>query len=367
MMRTLLTVSILLLFSTGLTAEAAVLQVGNNGLDGPGCGSKIAPCRSITRAIDLAAPGDTIVVGPGRYGDLDRDGTLGEANEEGPETGAVIVIDKAVTVESSTGAVWTIIDVAGFNRVAVRVTASGARFGRAKKGFTLFDSTGNGVAIESASNVAVEGNHAILTNGGFLASGTGGGHVIQGNVASANALGVALFSAGGGIALGNLAVANTGAGFVAGGDGSQRFEGNVALGNDSFGFDAGLHEEAVLVGNVAAGNQQGVFGGSGTTVTITGLAAIGNVQGGVHNQNTANMSLTASNLVGNGVKAIGGSANCGTINESFPLTVENVFWGAAGGPGDDPADDVCDLTTGSTTIGTIAPKPFKVKTKVPTF
>ena len=368
MMRTLLTISTFFISLAGVaSADAAVLQVANNGLDGPTCGTKTAPCRSITRAIDLAAAGDTIVVGPGRYGDLDRDGTLGEANEEGPEIGAVVLIDKAVTVESSTGAVWTIIDVAGFNRVAVRITASGARFGRAKKGFTLFDSSGNGVAIaDPASNVAVEGNHAILTNSGFLAGGTGGGHVIEGNVASANALGVGLASAGGGVARSNLAVANTGDGFAAGGTGSQRFEGNVAIAND-FGFTGGLYDEAVLVGNVAVGNREGLRGGNGAALSVTGFAAIANRQAGVHNQGTTTVSVTASNLIGNGTQAIGGSPNCGTITETPPLTATNVFWGAATGPGDDPADDVCDLGAGVTTVAPFATKPFKIKTKVPTF
>lgn len=368
MMRTLLAVSMLLLSSTGPTADAAVLQVANNGLDGPACGSKTAPCRSITRAVDLAAPGDTIVVGPGRYGDLDRDGTLGEANEEGPEIAALIVIDKAVTVESVTGAPSTIIDVAGFNRAAVRITASGARFGRAKKGFTLFDSFGNGVSIEDpASNVVVEGNHAILTNSGFLAGGTGGGNVIAGNVASANALGVGLASAGGAVARSNLAVANTGDGFAAGGTGTQRFEGNVALANEDFGFTGGLYDEAVLVGNVAVGNREGLRGGNGGALTVTGFAAIANRQAGVHNQGTTTVSVTASNLIGNGTQSIGGSFNCGTITETPPLTAANVFWGAATGPGDDPADDVCDVGAGATAVTPFATKPFKIKTKVPTF
>lgn len=368
MMRTMCMLSMLLLVSTGLTAEAAVLQVANNGLDGPACGGKTAPCRSITRAVDLAAPGDTIVVGPGRYGDLDRDGTLGEANEEGPEIAALILIDKAVTVESVTGAASTIIDVAGFNRAAVRITASGARFGRAKKGFTLFDSFGNGVAIEDpASNVTVEGNLAILTNSGFLAGGTGGGNVIAGNVASANALGVGLASAGGAVARSNLAVASTADGFAAGGTGSQRFEGNVALANEEFGFTAGLYDEAVLVGNVAIGNREGLRGGNGGALGVTGFAAIANRQAGVHNQGTTTVSVTASNLIGNGTQSIGGSFNCGTITETPPLTATDVFWGAATGPGDDPADDVCDLGSGTTTVAPFATKPFKIKTKVPAF
>jgi hypothetical protein len=58
----------------GSPVFAATLLVAAGGLDADGCGTKAAPCRSITRAVGNAAPGDKIVVGPGRYGDLDADG-----------------------------------------------------------------------------------------------------------------------------------------------------------------------------------------------------------------------------------------------------------------------------------------------------
>jgi hypothetical protein len=364
-MRTTLA-SLLLLAATASTVSAATLQVANNGLDAPGCGTKAAPCRSITRALAAAANGDTIVVGPGRYGDLDRDGTLGEAGEEGTAVGALIVVDKAVSILSSTGAVWTIIDVAGFNRDAVRITASGARFGKAKKGFTLFDAGSDGVSIEDvAANVVVEGNLAVRTGNGFTTSGTGGGHVIVGNVASAGGAGVLLGSAGGGTARSNLAVANTGSGYDGGGTGLQRFEGNVATANGSFGFIATLSTDVAIAAGAAVGNVQGVFGGNGDRLIVSGLAALGNLESGVHNQGTTTMSVTTSNLVGNGARALGGGLNCGTANEALPLATANVFWGAASGPGDDPADDVCDLLAGVTTVDAVATKPFKIKTKVP--
>jgi len=366
MRTTTLPILLLLLVVTTSPVSAATFQVANNGLDAPGCGTKAAPCRSITRALAAAATGDTIVVGPGRYGDLDRDGTLGEPGEEGPEIAAAIEIDKPVSVVSSTGAVWTIIDVAGVNRTAVRITASGARFGKAKKGFTLFDASGAGVSIENAaSNVVVEGNLAVRTNGAFSTSGTGGGHVLAGNVASANGAGFLLGSAGGGTARANLAVANTGTGYEGGGAGPQRFVGNVATANDAFGFSASLSTDVAIAGGAAVGNAQGVFGGNGDRFTLSGLAVLANVEGGVHNQNTATMAVTTSNLVGNGPKALGGRLNCGTLNEAFPLAATNVFWGAADGPGDDPADDVCDLLAGVTTVDLVAAKPFKIKTKVP--
>ena len=63
-------------------ASAATLLVANNGVDSPTCGPA-EPCRSLARAIANAVAGDTIVVGPGRYGDLNGDGTLGNAAGEG--------------------------------------------------------------------------------------------------------------------------------------------------------------------------------------------------------------------------------------------------------------------------------------------
>jgi hypothetical protein len=364
-MRTTLS-TLLLLVTTATPVAAATLQVANNGLDAAGCGTKAVPCRSITRALAAAASGDTIVVGPGRYGDLDRDGTLGEAGEEAPAVGALIVVDKAVSIVSSTGAVWTIVDVAGLDRAAVRITASGARFGKAKKGFTLFDGTSNGVSIEAAAaNVVVEGNLAVRMGNGFATSGTGGGHVIVGNVASAGGAGVLLGSAGGGTARSNLAVANTGSGYDGGGTGLQRFEGDVATANGAFGFLATLSTDVAIAGGAAVGNAQGVFGGNGDRLIVSGLAALANVEAGVHNQGTTTMSVTTSNLVGNGARALGGALNCGAANEALPLAAINVFWGAATGPGDDPADDVCDLLAGVTTTDPVATKPFKIKTKAP--
>jgi len=41
------------------------------------------------------------------------------------------------------------------------------------------------------------------------------------------------------------------------------------------------------------------------------------------------------------------------------------FWGAATGPGGDPADLICDLDGGVGTVGALAAKPFKIKVKIP--
>ena len=82
------------------SAQAKSVFVAGTGLDGPACGAKAAPCRSITNALASAAPGDTILVGPGKYGDLNNDGAL---DDPGDETGAlgcdcVLAVNKPVTL-----------------------------------------------------------------------------------------------------------------------------------------------------------------------------------------------------------------------------------------------------------------------------
>ena len=106
-----------LLFAVAPRAGAATRYVSDIGSDGPGCGLALtSACRSITQAIDLANPGDTILVGPGRYGDLNRNGILGEAGEElgyltpPASCSCVLRIEKQVIVISSGGAAVTMID-----------------------------------------------------------------------------------------------------------------------------------------------------------------------------------------------------------------------------------------------------------------
>ena len=95
-------------------ARGATRYVADTGTDGPACGLDAATaCRSITQAIALAAPGETILVGPGRYGDLNRNGVLGDI--AGEETGShacgcVLSINKTVIVISSAGTAVTTID-----------------------------------------------------------------------------------------------------------------------------------------------------------------------------------------------------------------------------------------------------------------
>ena len=74
-----------LLATAGGTSFAATRFVSNHGVDGPTCGDAATPCRSITRGITNAVAGDTIEVGPGRYGDVDFDGAFSSPGDEPAE------------------------------------------------------------------------------------------------------------------------------------------------------------------------------------------------------------------------------------------------------------------------------------------
>ncbi len=83
----LLTIGLFVL-GAGTFVEAKVLYVANNGLDSASCGLLASPCRSLTQAIANASANDRIIVGPGRYGDLNEDRILGNSpGEENPPGG----------------------------------------------------------------------------------------------------------------------------------------------------------------------------------------------------------------------------------------------------------------------------------------
>src|SRR5438445_1136067 len=114
LMRRLLSFTAAIVLAAAPAARPATFYAANDGNDGPShclCGGKAGPCRSITCAITRAAPGDKIIVGPGVYGDLNANGTPGEAGEETPSPGCncVLSINKPVVVVSSGGAAATVI------------------------------------------------------------------------------------------------------------------------------------------------------------------------------------------------------------------------------------------------------------------
>ena len=144
--------------------ETRTLHVANNAVDSPACGSSAAPCRSISQAIANAESGELLLVGPGRYGDVNRNGVLGEPDEEPVLSDGcicMILVDKRLTIVSRDGAAATTIDLNGQNPAAVSIVASGVVFGAPQGGFTLTGSRlGGGFVIDAAEHVRVIGNMA---------------------------------------------------------------------------------------------------------------------------------------------------------------------------------------------------------------
>jgi hypothetical protein len=266
------------LFLTTMSNAATKLTVSNYGTDSLTCGSADSPCRSISQAIQNAGSGDTIIVGPGRYGSLNNDGAFTNPGDEHPSnTGGMVDVSKAVTIVSRDGADVTLID-AGTNLLScVTIEASGAVFGAKAKGFTLLQGSEGVLILAGASHVTVEGNRAV-GNGSIGFETTSG--------SSSNQF------------IGNVACACQNDGFSVVGFG-HLLQGNVAVGNTAHGFhDFG--QDILFIQNVASGNHgEGLdtFNGGDTATAIVGSSFIGNVEYGVDVDGP--FTLTENNIYGN--------------------------------------------------------------------
>ena len=318
------------------------LFVANNGVDSSACGSQINPCRSITQGIANASPGDKIIVGPGTYGDLDGDGILGETGEETSTgcVGCMLGIHKPVTLTSSDGAAATIIDArTAFYSHNVRITADGVVFGAPGQGFTVTSTAandldiafGNGVVIDS-DGVNVQGNQIVHfeTEASRSPAGYGiyafGLAQIEGNQVSGWGTGIA----------GNPNTTIKQNAVQSNEYGIQTFgstvTGNIVIGNRNSGIS--LYDDSSVVGNTILGNTStGIFiFDSGVTGTIE-----------------------SNNIFGNG---------CGMNASTGGVLATNNYWGAATGPGADPADDVCGSGGATATTTPFATKAFSVKVSI---
>jgi Periplasmic copper-binding protein (NosD) len=383
------------------TARGGTITVASDGVDGPTCGGKKTPCRSIGRAIANAGAGDKVIVGPGHYGDLNDDGTLGEAGEEklfppgtcgGVGVQTVVCIDKPIALLSRDGAATTVIDARTVPQDdTVVVTAPGASLGAAKKGFNVIGNPmfGNAVLLVGSGG-SVVGNRITGRNGmavdgmGHLVKGnqvsgaefvgvgaSGSTHQVVGNeIIDNGGQGISLFKCMGCRIVGNL-VARSGSNGVEMFDesGGLVVEGNVATANGGHGFAARRLNDigtlnVVFRGNLASRNLGAGFFLDGTNLTLTGNAAIGNAIAGVQIDTLSDPpALVNNNFIGNG-GTDGGL--CGVLTlTSQPVAATGSYWGAATGPGPRPADAACSNTAAAVVTEPFATKPRKVKPKLP--
>jgi hypothetical protein len=309
-----------LMLAVPAIVAAATLNVSNTGVDGSTCGG-VGSCRSITRAVANAAPGDSIVVGPGLYSaDLDGDGIGNEPGEEA----TIIFLDKPLRITSKFGASSTLVRNAGF-----WVTTSGVVLGKLNNGFTITPSQIPVVVIDGSIagnferlDVRVEGN-VITLEGDFFAG-----------IFAANTRGRLEHNRviGRGECINGLYLTNSW---------------DVIARNVAMGCETGFHQDAGatvarLVRNTAIGNGTGF--NIGKSAEFTGNAAIGNGFAGVVLSPNAQVPLFRDNAF------IASHENCGVFNDSsLMLDASGNYWGAATGPGPDPADTICD-GAGSVTV-----------------
>jgi hypothetical protein len=389
---------LLVLCGTVSLAQAANFHVANNGVDSPTCGEVDAPCRSISRAIANANDRDKIVVGPGRYGDLNGNGTV-EPGEEAAEVGfgcdCLIKVNKRLSLESSDGAGATMIDEGSTNVAhGIRIQVNGVIVGKKKKGFTFnrlltIDHGTSDVTVEDnvcsgCDGISVNGSgHSVIGNLTTSLFVAGDDHTIRENFANGNGSNfIFVISGTGHLVTGNL-VSFTGFGGVFGFmvDGSgHRITQNTTIGMPiGFEIDGTGH---VLTGNVinnGAGygievngidhqiTENIITGYKSAGLHVSGFGhevrrnfIVGNPGFGIIAETNA-VTITGNNIFGNDTIVTSIGINCGLFNNTgTSLMAPNNFWGAASGPGPDPADAVCNSSSSTTTVAPVATHQFNI-------
>jgi len=356
-------------------AWAGKIRVETNGVDTDTCGTKTAPCRTITRALAHAPEGGTIVVGPGRYGDLDGDGTLGEAEEENPEDCGFCVLEvtKRVTIVSRAGAGATIITGGNEISIGVRISADRVVFGRKKRGFTLVGSDLIAVSV-FGDHVRVAGNFATAGNTSYEAKGAHAVFGANSSIGNSNN-GFILRSESRPTLVGNRAIGNghgssiNARGISTVGAGAT-IVGNVASANESLGIGS-IRGGDAIVKNVIVGNRvdpgnsgTGILVGVETPIHPTEPTLIkqnlilGNSGPGVFAYTDAATTIEKNVIYGNDW-----ADNCGALNQSgVEMRTTKNFWGLPIGPGIDPADELC-ATIGIVVAGQPATRQARIRVR----
>ncbi len=328
--------------------QAATLYVSAFGFDSPTCGAPGMPCRSISQAIDNAQAEDTLIVGPGHYGDANGDGDFKDPGDEDAALSGnchcLVNVDKPLTILSSHGAKDTVIDAAGSDLNGVKLSANHIIFGKCDQGFTIKNALGDqqeqgrGLYAQQISKFHVAGN--LATNNkyyGFLLFEVTDG-VLRGNVALDNKTGVRIDGAS--ILVENNHSRQNTVGFSAielGGD--VELKQNHARDNLSIGVNLGAGVD--FIGNTVNNNgERGISVGEGEAST---LVLWNNIY-----DNALSITNNTNSLY-----------NCGLTNMSQgTVRISQNYWGSPSGPGPDPADAVCDHTGSASPATPFVPTPF---------
>jgi len=309
-----------------------------------------APCRSIGRAIEAAAAGDTVEVGPGLYGDVDGDGAFTSSGDERPSTTGcrnLLRITKSVTVISRAGASQTIIAPRWPNEQLtfcsiVSIESSTVTFGTKDHGFTLTSSNGNDVLQASfhtgamavlvtaaAAEAAIGGNFLVFNSVGARIEGPDA--VVTDNLFQSNYNGLGVYGP------------------------RATITGN-AIEDSQIGIYA-TGAEADVSGNMICANRLfGVLLASGGGHRVAGNNVLGNGIG-VEIDDIAVGTINGNNIFGNADTLLG---NGGLVSRAAAdIDSSNNYWGGPG-IGSDPQD--ADYSLGSGTVDSLpnSPVPFAI-------
>jgi hypothetical protein len=376
------------LFVAGLAILGAVapamsrdLYVRNSGLDSAHCGFPQDACRTINRAIAHAAAGDNVWVGPGRYGDLNGDGDLNDAQEEHlQKIGTVlcmICITKSIHLYSLFGPEVTQITApASQNPVGIAlvyVIASDVTIGSLGHGFTFrggdrsVEAEGTLDWVRVIGNIAVQGG-----NTAFSFSSLGRGLIVANNRAiDSSVRGFMIYGGADAWIYRNIVDGAGYAGFwVVSGEGKPHQVVENVASNSLYGFL--VEQRTLMKNNSAISNHVGIrLPGEDSAfpaaTQIFGNTIAGNDYAGIEIQAASpGMAINRNNIYGNGAAGLnslaGSAAGCGIVNYAGGIAVNatNNYWGSAAGPGVDPANKAgpgsgCDLGSGHTLLA-----PFSV-------
>lgn len=327
---------------------AHTLYVANHGDDTltPPCGNNpVRACRSISKAIASAVDGDTILVGPGFYGDLNGNGVIGDVSgEEAAEVGTgcecMIKVDKFLHIKSHDGALNTILDGGNLVQTVVSLQATRVDFG-GSSGFTIRNGTAQGVRVDPAAlRLDLRSNIASSNPIGFLVIGSPNGHIYN-NLAKGNGIGFQVSGTGTKLDK-NRAEGNTNAGFIISGQNHIASK-NIATSNN-YGFRIKIDTGATApLGDFT---YNGAVANTTAGVYVEATDALGAVLAGDYND-----------LYGNGRNA----NNCGVAVDNQDADLSHTltpdfstnYWGATTGPGPEPADNfggVCNTGPGATEV-----------------